>query len=80
MPLFWPFIAHFAPCRPNAAMMARENLQKRGLTQSRPAMSRRSATGDPLPVGNDWLANPTVPHDIIQEAVSHPSFPLTFLL
>ena len=26
--------------------------------------------GDPLPVGNDWLANPAVPHDIIQEAVS----------
>lgn len=28
------------------------------------------SAGDPLPVGNDWLANPQVPNDIIQEAVS----------
>ena len=26
--------------------------------------------GNPLPVGGDWLANPQVPNDILQEAVS----------
>ena len=26
--------------------------------------------GNPLPMTNDWLANPQVPHDILQEAVS----------
>ena len=26
--------------------------------------------GNPLPMSNDWLANPQVPHDILQEAVS----------
>ena len=32
---------------------------------------REGATsGNPLPVGGDWLANPQVPNDILQEAVS----------
>lgn len=29
-----------------------------------------AAGGDPLPLSSDWLANPQVPHDILQEAVS----------
>lgn len=36
--------------------------------------------GNPLPVGGDWLANPQVPNDILQEAVSTWTFLLRPLL
>jgi DNA excision repair protein ERCC-2 len=43
-----------------------------------PGADHEGATaGNPLPAGNDWLANPQVPNDILQEAVSTPR-PLSF--
>ena len=44
-------------------------LRQQGALPGNESDREGAMAGNPLPVGGDWLANPQVPNDILQEAV-----------